>query len=143
MINVFLRSSTPHCLQFSLTVNINLLWKLRICCKTHHFTDVTGIESKIISPCTSLNECHIENTSNKRYRSHSKPCARNSTVLHLRLLQGRCYSGYSTRVKITLARATFAQNPRYQNFNTVLNVCALDPPLCTNFINFAQKTHDI
>jgi len=31
------------------------------------------------------------------------------------------------RVKITLARATFAQKPWYQNFSTVLNVCVLDP----------------
>jgi hypothetical protein len=127
-INVFLRLSTPHCPQFSLTVNINLLWKLRIyCCKTRYFTDVTGTESKIISPCISLNKRHIENASNKCYRSYSKPCARNSTVLHLRFLQGRCYSGYSIRVKITPARATFAQNPRYRNFNTVLNVCVLNP----------------
>lgn len=127
-INVFLRLSTPHCPQFSLVVDINLLWKLRIyCCKTHYFTN-TGIESRIISPCISLNQYHIENASNKCYRSYCKPCARNSIVYSCFFLQGRCYSGYSLQVKITLARTTFAQYTRYRNFSTVLNVCVLDPP---------------
>jgi hypothetical protein len=69
--------------------------------------------------------------------------------LHLRFTEGRCYSGYLVRAKITFVRATFVKDPEYQDFNSILSnfgdeTCVdTASPLCINFINFAQRSHNI